>query len=154
MLPVEPYWRAKAPSQIHSLKQTSSLGHDGQRKRVAHMPTATTTKEDSSSKVVQNHPLICLKRHRKKPDGPKPRGSLDGDRVCRPTRFLELNVLIIITNAAAQLADLRYEAHFRKRRRSGTRLWKQVGPHLSDLTFRLLSRGRDCRTIRVAIRVL
>jgi hypothetical protein len=26
------------------------------------MPTATTTKEDSSSKVVQNHPLVCLKR--------------------------------------------------------------------------------------------
>jgi hypothetical protein len=31
-------------------------GHDGQRKRVAHMPTATTTKEDSRSNLVQNHP--------------------------------------------------------------------------------------------------
>jgi hypothetical protein len=27
------------------------------------MSTATPTKEDSSSKVVKNHPLICLKRH-------------------------------------------------------------------------------------------
>jgi hypothetical protein len=26
------------------------------------MSTATPTKEDSSSKVVKNHPLICLKR--------------------------------------------------------------------------------------------
>src|SRR6476469_10954289 len=31
-------------------------GHDGQRKRVAHMPTATTAEEDSSSKMVQNYP--------------------------------------------------------------------------------------------------
>jgi hypothetical protein len=30
-------------------------GHDGQRKRVAHMPTAATT-EDSRSKLAQNHP--------------------------------------------------------------------------------------------------
>jgi hypothetical protein len=30
-------------------------GHDGQRKRVAHTPTATTT-EDSLSKLIQNHP--------------------------------------------------------------------------------------------------
>src|SRR6476660_2803757 len=31
-------------------------GHDGQRKRVAHMPTATTAEEDSSSNMVQNYP--------------------------------------------------------------------------------------------------
>ena len=31
-------------------------GHDGQRKRVAHMPTATPTTEDSHSKLIQNHP--------------------------------------------------------------------------------------------------
>src|SRR5262245_55896417 len=37
-------------------------GHDGQRKRVAHMPTATAAKEDSSSKMVQNHPHDFTKR--------------------------------------------------------------------------------------------
>ena len=38
-------------------------GHDGQRKRVAHMPTATTTTEDSRSKLVQNHPHDFTKEH-------------------------------------------------------------------------------------------
>ena len=37
-------------------------GHDGQRKRVAHMPTATTAEEDSSSKMVQNYPHDFTKR--------------------------------------------------------------------------------------------
>ncbi len=37
-------------------------GHDGQRKRVAHMPTATTTTEDSCSKLGQNHPHDFTKR--------------------------------------------------------------------------------------------
>jgi hypothetical protein len=37
-------------------------GHDGQRKRVAHMPTATAAKEDSSSKMVQNYPHDFTKR--------------------------------------------------------------------------------------------
>jgi hypothetical protein len=41
-------------------------GHDGQRKRVAHMPTATTTTEDSRSNLVQNHPHdFTMKRKRK-----------------------------------------------------------------------------------------
>src|SRR6185369_4447960 len=38
-------------------------GHDGQRKRVAHMPTATTAEEDSSSKMVQNYPHDFTERH-------------------------------------------------------------------------------------------
>ena len=37
-------------------------GHDGQRKRVAHMSTATTTREDSLSKMAQNHPHDFTKR--------------------------------------------------------------------------------------------
>src|SRR5262249_41231193 len=65
-----------------------------------------------------------------------------------------MNGLLIITHTAAQLTDLRYEACFRKRRRGGARLWEQVRPHLSDLTFRLLSRCVDCLTIRIAIGVL
>jgi hypothetical protein len=32
------------------------VDNDGQRKRVAHMPTATTTKDDSRSKLVQKSP--------------------------------------------------------------------------------------------------
>src|SRR5882757_5278742 len=40
-------------------------GHDGQRKGVAHMPTATTAAEGRKfkmgSKRSQNHPLVCLK---------------------------------------------------------------------------------------------
>jgi hypothetical protein len=59
-----------------------------------------------------------------------------------------------ITDAAAQFADPGYEAHLRKRRRGGARLWKHVARHLSDLTFRLLHRGVDCFTIRVAAGVL
>src|SRR4051812_16663066 len=45
-----------APSQIHGASSRQRCGHDGQRKRVAHMPAATTTKEESRSKLVQNHP--------------------------------------------------------------------------------------------------
>src|SRR5262249_3984761 len=70
-------------------------------------------------------------------------------RALCPTR-----VLFVKTDTAAQITDLRYEAHFLKRRRGGVRLWKHVGPHLSDLTFRLLSRSVDCLTIRVAFGVL
>src|SRR5258705_1964563 len=58
--------------------------------------------------------------------------------------------LLVVSDAAAQFADLGYEAHLRKRRRGGARLWKHVALQLSDLTIRLLRRGVDCQTIRVA----
>src|SRR6516165_1632696 len=64
------------------------------------------------------------------------------------------NGLFVITDAATQFTDLGYKTGFWKRWRGGARLWKQVGPHLSDLTFRLLSPSIDCRTIRVAAGVL
>src|SRR5215468_6817446 len=64
MLPVEPYYIQRQGSITNTRRETtSSLWTCGQRKRVAHMPTATTTKDDSSSKMVQNRPLVCLKRH-------------------------------------------------------------------------------------------
>src|SRR5260370_9141783 len=62
MHPVEPIGGATAPSQIHGASSRHRCGHDGQRKRVAHMPTATTTKEDSRSKLVQNHPHDSTKK--------------------------------------------------------------------------------------------
>src|SRR5262249_17130227 len=64
------------------------------------------------------------------------------------------NRLLVITDTAAQIADLGYEAHFLKGRREGVRLWKHVARHLSDFTFRLLRRGVDCHTIPVAVAVL
>src|SRR5262249_18341404 len=82
------------------------------------------------------------------------------DRVSVPARLAPesgpetRNGLFVITDTAAQIADLGYEAHFLKRRREGARLWKLVARHLSDFTFRLLRRGVDCRTIRVALGVL
>src|SRR5258708_497164 len=69
-------------------------------------------------------------------------------------RSLGLGRLFVITNTAAQITDLGYEAHFLKRRRGGVRLWKHVARHLSDFTFRLLRGGVDCRTIRAALGVL
>src|SRR6266436_2991042 len=62
--------------------------------------------------------------------------------------------LLVVSDAAAQFADPGYEAHLRKRRRGGARLWKHVARHLSDLTFRLLSCGVDCRTVVAAAGVL
>src|SRR5262249_12720712 len=63
MLPVEPYYIQRQGSITNTRRETtSSLWTCGQRKRVAHMSTATTTKDDSSSKMVQNRPLVCLKR--------------------------------------------------------------------------------------------
>src|SRR5262245_38094659 len=62
--------------------------------------------------------------------------------------------LFVITDIAAQITDLGYEAHFLKRRRGGVRLWKHVGRYLNDLTFRLLRRGIDCFTLRAAFGVL
>jgi hypothetical protein len=59
----------------------------------------------------------------------------------------------VITDTAAQIADPGYEAHFRKRLRWCPAL-ETVALHLSDFTFRLLRRGVDCLTIRVAGRVL
>src|SRR5262245_55325462 len=54
-----------------------------------------------------------------------------------------LSNLFVVSDAAAQFADLGYEAYLWKRRRSGAWLWKHVTRHLSDLTFRLLRRGVD-----------
>src|ERR1700722_16904591 len=49
--------KALSPMQGSSLRhRRPRCGHDGQRKRVAHMPTAATTTEDSRSKLAQNHP--------------------------------------------------------------------------------------------------
>src|SRR6266568_1192456 len=45
-----------ALSQIHGSSTQHRCGHDGQRKRVAHMPTATTTTEDSRSKFGRKLP--------------------------------------------------------------------------------------------------
>src|SRR5262245_55728706 len=64
-----------------------------------------------------------------------------------------LGGLFVITDAAAQFADLGYKAYLRKRRRSGAWLWNHVARHLSDLTFRLLRRGVDRFTIGVAASV-
>jgi hypothetical protein len=38
------------------LEPQHRCGHDGQRKRVAHMPTAAITTEDSRSKFAENYP--------------------------------------------------------------------------------------------------
>src|SRR3979411_1286067 len=62
MYPVEPIGGGTAPSQIYGASSRQRCGNDGQRKRVAHMPTATTTKEDSRSKLVQNHPHDFTKK--------------------------------------------------------------------------------------------
>src|SRR5262249_29455153 len=82
------------------------------------------------------------------------------DRVSAPARLAPesgpgtRNGLFVITDTAAQIADLGYEAHFLKRRREGARLWKLIARHLSDFTFRLLRCGVDCRTICLAACVL
>src|SRR3981081_4392646 len=62
MYPVKPICGATPPSQIYGASSRQRCGNDGQRKRVAHMPTATTTKEDSRSKLVQNHPHDFTKK--------------------------------------------------------------------------------------------
>src|SRR4030081_2639529 len=62
MYPVEPIGGGTAPSQIYGASSRQRCGNDGQRKRVAHMPTARTTKEDSRSKLVQDHPHDFTKK--------------------------------------------------------------------------------------------
>src|SRR3979409_501768 len=62
MYPVEPIGGGTAHSQMSGASSRQRCGNDGQRKRVAHMPTATTTKEDSRSKLVQNHPHDFTKK--------------------------------------------------------------------------------------------
>src|SRR3981081_2978851 len=62
MYPVKPICGVTPPSQIYGASSRQRCGNDGQRKRVAHMPTATTTKEDSRSKLVQNHPHDFTKK--------------------------------------------------------------------------------------------
>src|SRR5271165_4176623 len=56
MLPANQSAGATTSSQSHNTNIQHRYGHDGQRERVAHMPTATTTAEDSRSKLLQNHP--------------------------------------------------------------------------------------------------
>jgi hypothetical protein len=55
--------RGQASSKINGTSIQNRCGHDGQRKRVAHMPTATTTTEDSRSKLVKNRPLDFTMKH-------------------------------------------------------------------------------------------
>src|SRR3979490_2844350 len=62
MYPVEPIGGGTAPSQIYGASSRQRCGNDGQRKRVAHMPTPATTKKDSRSKLVQNHPHDFTKK--------------------------------------------------------------------------------------------
>src|SRR5215471_12276949 len=77
MLPVEPYYiTGQGPITNTRRETTSSLWTCGQRKRVAHMSTATTTKDDSSSKMVQNHPLVCLKRRKRNGPASQERGQV------------------------------------------------------------------------------
>src|ERR1019366_10566884 len=53
---MRPVGGATASSKLNGTSIQIRCGHDGQRKRVAHMPTATTTTEDSRSNLVHNHP--------------------------------------------------------------------------------------------------
>src|SRR5580704_15892768 len=57
-----------------------------------------------------------------------------------PTKSMVLERLLVIADAAAQIANPSHEAYLRNRFCVGTRLWKHVA-HLSDLTFRLLHSG-------------
>jgi hypothetical protein len=43
-------------SLIYKLAALERCGHDGQRKRVAHVPTATKAAADSWAKWAKNHP--------------------------------------------------------------------------------------------------
>jgi hypothetical protein len=53
MRPVDLSEGATASSKINGTCIQNRCGHDGQRKRVAHMHPATTTTEDSRSKLAQ-----------------------------------------------------------------------------------------------------
>jgi len=67
-----------------------------------------------------------------------------GHRNRCPIVDLGNGLLLVIADAAADVPDVRYEAHLGNRRLVGTRL----GPHIADLgnfTFRLLHRGNDFR---------
>jgi hypothetical protein len=61
MLPVEP----RQPAKVHYkyTTETNFVAMDmwTTQARCPHAHSATT-KEDSGSKMVQNHPLVCLKR--------------------------------------------------------------------------------------------
>ena len=61
--------------------------------------------------------------------------------------------LLVIADAAAQIAHLGDETHLLNRRLVGARPWKHVAD-LSDLTFRFLCRGKEFGTIHPARGVL
>src|ERR1700688_4952224 len=62
--------------------------------------------------------------------------------------------LLVIADAAAQIAHPRDEAHLRNRRRGRARLWKHIIADLSDLTFRLLRGSVKFQAERLAVGVL
>src|SRR6202795_2296351 len=57
---------------------------------------------------------------------------------------------VVIADAAINIAGPGYEAHLRNRLCVGTRPYKHVRADLSDLTFRLLSRGVEFHSKRLA----
>jgi hypothetical protein len=76
-----------------------------------------------------------------------------GAVIRRPTRSLDLERLLVIADAAAQIASPSHEAYLRHRFCVGTRLRKHVAD-LSDLTFRLLHGGVLFQPKRLARGVL
>ena len=63
--------------------------------------------------------------------------------VISPMDCASENGLLVIADAAAQIAHLGDEANLHKQRRGRARLWKHVDADLGDLTFWLLRRGVD-----------
>src|SRR6266496_3244042 len=64
--------QGKDSSPIHgssTRRRRHRCGHDGQRKCVAHMPTAATTTEDSRSNLAENYPHDFTMRHKTFPSG-------------------------------------------------------------------------------------
>src|ERR1700747_390359 len=72
---------------------------------------------------------------------------------CRAGRSWVWNGLLVIADAAAQIAHLSDEAHLRNRRLVCAGPWKHVAD-FSDLTFRFLRRGVEFRAIYLAGGVL
>jgi hypothetical protein len=69
--------------------------------------------------------------------------------VISPMDCASENGLLVIADAAAQIAHLGDETHLLNRRLVGARPWKHVAD-LSDLTFRFLCRGVEFRAIYFA----
>ena len=68
---------------------------------------------------------------------------------CHPTSVAGLWTLLVVSDAAAQFADLGYEAHLRYRLCVSTWPYKHVAD-FGDLTFRLLRRSIEFLTIYIA----